>query len=130
MTAPRLALLAYLESNSTHPSAERLFADLKERHPSLSLSTVYKTLEAFLGAGLCRRIRRRRTVPRLGGGRDRPRARAPRLPEKGRRTSRRRWPTAKRRSPACGRPMPRSGAPTAPSPRCSSCRRAASCPPP
>jgi Fe2+ or Zn2+ uptake regulation protein len=56
VTAPRFAVLEYLETNSTHPSAEQLFADLRERHPSLSLSTVYKTLEAFLGAGLCRRI--------------------------------------------------------------------------
>jgi Fur family peroxide stress response transcriptional regulator len=56
VTAPRLAVMEYLESNSTHPSAERLFADLRERHPSLSLSTVYKTLEAFLRAGVCRRI--------------------------------------------------------------------------
>lgn len=56
VTAPRVAILEALESRRTHPSAEEVFADLRHRHPSLSLSTVYKTLEAFLEAGLVRRI--------------------------------------------------------------------------
>jgi len=67
VTAPRLAVMEYLESNSTHPSAERVFADLRERHPSLSLSTVYKTLEAFLRAGVCRRIAGEGTRLRVDG---------------------------------------------------------------
>jgi Fe2+ or Zn2+ uptake regulation protein len=29
VTAPRLAVLEYLESNPTHPSAENLFVDLR-----------------------------------------------------------------------------------------------------
>lgn len=56
VTAPRLTILAALESDRSHPNAEELFARLRADHPSLSLSTVYKTLEAFLRAGLCRRV--------------------------------------------------------------------------
>ena len=56
VTGPRLWILAALETRCSHPSADELFARLRARHPSLSLSTVYKTLEAFLRAGLCRRV--------------------------------------------------------------------------
>ncbi len=56
VTAPRLAILAALEADRTHPTAEQLFDTLRRAHPSLSLSTVYKTLESFLSTGLCRRI--------------------------------------------------------------------------
>lgn len=67
VTAPRLAVLRYLESNPTHPGAEQIFAELRSRHPSLSLSTVYKTLEAFLRAGVCRRIAGEGTRLRVDG---------------------------------------------------------------
>ena len=56
VTAPRLTILAALEADRTHPTAEEIHAKLRTRHPSLSLSTVYKTLEAFLRAGLVRRV--------------------------------------------------------------------------
>lgn len=56
VTGPRLAILEQLERDASHPTAEQVLAVLREDHPSLSLSTVYKTLEAFLGASLCRRV--------------------------------------------------------------------------
>jgi Fe2+ or Zn2+ uptake regulation protein len=56
VTGPRLAILGILERDATHPSAVRLFEYLRKTHPSLSLSTVYKTLEAFMVTGLCRRV--------------------------------------------------------------------------
>jgi Fe2+ or Zn2+ uptake regulation protein len=56
VTAPRLAILALLERDVSHPSAHHILEVLKPRHPSLSLSTVYGTLEAFLEAGLCRAV--------------------------------------------------------------------------
>lgn len=55
-TAPRLAILALLEADRNHPTAEQLLERLRQDYPSLSLSTVYKTLEAFLKAGLARRV--------------------------------------------------------------------------
>jgi len=49
-TAPRIQILAALEIDKSHPTAEELHDRLRGEHPSLSLSTVYKTLEVFLRA--------------------------------------------------------------------------------
>ncbi|MGO0122817.1 Fur family transcriptional regulator [Desulfothermobacter acidiphilus] len=50
-TPQRLAILAYLEENRTHPSVEEIYHALKPRFPSLSLATVYGTLELLEQAG-------------------------------------------------------------------------------
>ena len=55
-TGPRLAILAALERDRRHPGAEQVHAMLAGSHPSLSLSTVYSTLEAFVRAGLIRKV--------------------------------------------------------------------------
>jgi len=54
-TGPRVTLLAALEQDRSHPTAEQLYESLRPHYPSLSLSTVYETLDAFLRTGLCRR---------------------------------------------------------------------------
>jgi len=56
VTGPRLAILEEVERNPDHPSAEELHRKLIDEHPSLSLSTVYMTLDAFVRAGLARRM--------------------------------------------------------------------------
>ena len=56
VTGPRLAILGALATDRTHPSAEELHQSLLSTHPSLSLSTVYVTLEAFVVAGLARKL--------------------------------------------------------------------------
>lgn len=55
-TGPRMIILAALEHDHSHPTAEQLYEMLRQDHPSLSLSTVYQTLDAFLRTGLCRRV--------------------------------------------------------------------------
>lgn len=55
-TAPRVALLAALREDGSHPGAEQLFRRLAPGQPRLSLSTVYANLELLLGAGLVRRV--------------------------------------------------------------------------
>ncbi len=55
-TGPRLLVLTALEHDRSHPTAEHLYAQLRPKYPSLSLSTVYQTLDAFLRTGLCRRV--------------------------------------------------------------------------
>jgi Fe2+ or Zn2+ uptake regulation protein len=55
-TGPRMLILAALEYDRNHPTAEQIFDRLRQDSPSLSLSTVYQTLDAFLRAGLCRRV--------------------------------------------------------------------------
>ena len=55
-TGARVAILAALESDRRHPTAEMLFESLRAHLPSLSMSTVYATLESLLQRGLARRI--------------------------------------------------------------------------
>lgn len=55
-TAPRVALLAWLEGDRSHPTVEQLHEALRVSAPTLSLSTVYEALQVFARAGLCRRI--------------------------------------------------------------------------
>lgn len=50
-TPQRLAILSLLEGNTAHPSAEEIYHRLKVRYPSLSLATVYGTLESLARAG-------------------------------------------------------------------------------
>ena len=52
LTPQRQAIYEALAASSAHPSAEQLHAELRERVPSLSLATVYKTLEALTRVGL------------------------------------------------------------------------------
>lgn len=56
VTAPRVAVLEELERNRLHPNPIEIHRLLRARHPSLSLSTVYLTVEAFARAGLVRRL--------------------------------------------------------------------------
>jgi Fur family transcriptional regulator, peroxide stress response regulator len=55
-TGPRMLILEALENNCDHPTAEQLHEMLRHDHPSLSLSTIYQTLDAFIRNGLCRRV--------------------------------------------------------------------------
>ncbi len=55
-TGPRVAILDAIERNHNHPSAEEIYQELAESHPTLSLSTVYSTLNAFVRAGLVRKL--------------------------------------------------------------------------
>lgn len=52
LTPQRQAIYEALAASAAHPSAEQLHAALHERFPSLSLATVYKTLESFTRVGL------------------------------------------------------------------------------
>ena len=55
-TGPRLCILEAIAHNCSHPTAEQLHASLRQDYPSLSLSTVYQTLDTFIRNGLCRRV--------------------------------------------------------------------------
>jgi len=45
VTPQRLAILKYLDNNMTHPTADKIYRDLKKNNPSLSKTTVYNALE-------------------------------------------------------------------------------------
>ena len=45
ITSPRLEILKYLDEHHTHPNVEKIYSTLKKKHPSLSRTTVYNSLE-------------------------------------------------------------------------------------
>ena len=46
-TPQKLAIIAYLDGNKGHPSAEEIHKALRPRFPTMSLSTVYTTLRGL-----------------------------------------------------------------------------------
>jgi Fur family transcriptional regulator, peroxide stress response regulator len=55
-TRQREVLYEALAATKSHPTADELFQSVKAKDESLSLATVYNTLEAFSEVGLVRRI--------------------------------------------------------------------------
>jgi Fur family peroxide stress response transcriptional regulator len=53
VTPQRLAILEQLKLRKDHPSAEMIFRELKDEFPSLTLATVYNTLEKLRVSHLC-----------------------------------------------------------------------------
>lgn len=51
LTPQRLEILKYLEGNTTHPSAEDIYVEVKKRFPSMSFATVYNTLDTLMQGG-------------------------------------------------------------------------------
>ena len=51
LTPQRVAICHLLAGNTEHPSAQQLYEQLRPEYPSLSLTTVYNTLEALVALG-------------------------------------------------------------------------------
>jgi Fur family peroxide stress response transcriptional regulator len=52
VTPQRLAIYNYLASTKAHPNAEMIFKELQPIYPTMSLATVYKTMEILREIGL------------------------------------------------------------------------------
>jgi Fur family peroxide stress response transcriptional regulator len=52
LTPQRLAVYRYLTRVDTHPTAQQVYEALSPEYPSLSLATVYNTLETLVGLGV------------------------------------------------------------------------------
>lgn len=52
VTPQRLAIYQALASTKSHPSAEMIFNELQPQYPTMSLATVYKTIEILKELGL------------------------------------------------------------------------------
>ena len=52
----RDAILSLLQSARDHPSADRIYRQLKPDFPDLSLATVYRNLGQLCGQGVVRRV--------------------------------------------------------------------------
>ena len=63
----RDAILTYLRGTSAHPSAETVYADLKQQIPDLSLGTVYRNLSLFKEQGLIAGVATVNGVERFDG---------------------------------------------------------------
>lgn len=56
MTAQRLAVLEILSGNRTHPTADEIVADVRDRLGCVAPATIYNTLETLEELGFVRRI--------------------------------------------------------------------------
>lgn len=63
----RNAILSYLKSVDTHPSAEMVFTHLKQEIPDLSLGTVYRNLSLFKNQGLVQSVATVKGIERFDG---------------------------------------------------------------
>ena len=63
----RDAILTYLRSTTTHPSAEMVFTQLKPEIPDLSMGTVYRNLNLFKQQGLAVSVATVKGVERFDG---------------------------------------------------------------
>lgn len=52
----RIRILDFLANNPCHPTADTVLNEMKKEMPTLSKSTVYKTLKAFVDGGILREI--------------------------------------------------------------------------
>ena len=52
MTPQRIAIMGYLDGNVTHPGAGDIYWALHEQFPTMSLATVYNTLETLKEKGM------------------------------------------------------------------------------
>ena len=60
-THQRMTILETMEACDFHPGPEEIYDLIKEKNPTISLATVYNTLDSFAKAGLISR------VPSIGG---------------------------------------------------------------
>ena len=56
VTPQRLAVYAALAATTEHPTAETLYKELRPNYPTMSLATVYKSLDAFCEIGIVREL--------------------------------------------------------------------------
>jgi len=56
LTAPREAIVEFLNSSSKHMSAKEIYMSLQKSYPNLGLSTVYRTLDLLARMGIVTKL--------------------------------------------------------------------------
>lgn len=56
VTPQRLAVCELILSSKDHPTADRIFREVKKKHPTISLATVYQTLHLLTDIGLLQEL--------------------------------------------------------------------------
>ena len=67
VTPQRLAIFEQLMGRKDHPSAEMIFNEIKDDFPSLTLVTVYNTLQKLESTNLCIKVNPLHTSARYDG---------------------------------------------------------------
>src|SRR3989304_1541429 len=55
-TPQRIAICRFALSSRAHPSVQRIYREVKKTHPTVSLATVYKTLQILKEIGLVQEL--------------------------------------------------------------------------
>jgi Fur family peroxide stress response transcriptional regulator len=55
-TPQRIAICRYALNSREHPNAQKIYREVKKTHPTVSLATVYKTLEVLKKIGLIQEL--------------------------------------------------------------------------
>lgn len=71
VTPQRLAVLESLQQRRDHPSADKIFQEVRRLLPAISFNTVYKTLEIFCQKGLVSKVNPLHEVARYDAERGR-----------------------------------------------------------
>ncbi len=71
VTPQRLAILASLQHRHDHPSAEKIYQEVRRQLPAISFNTVYKTMEILCQKGLVTKVNPLHEVARYDGETDR-----------------------------------------------------------
>jgi len=56
LTPQRMAILEVLSGDTSHPSAQAIYQEVRSRYPMISFATVYKTLKVLEGIGEIRAL--------------------------------------------------------------------------
>lgn len=56
LTPQRIAIMQYLDGNTEHPSADFIHRALNQKYPTMSMATVYNTLETLTKQGYLREL--------------------------------------------------------------------------
>jgi Fur family peroxide stress response transcriptional regulator len=55
-TPQRISICRFTLSSKEHPSAQKVYSEVKKTHPTVSLSTVYKTLQVLKELGMLQEL--------------------------------------------------------------------------
>ena len=64
VTPQRIAVLEALNNLKNHPTADKIKEYVVKNHPSISVGTIYKTLETFVDKGLVKKVKTEKDVMR------------------------------------------------------------------
>ncbi|TFH01344.1 MAG: transcriptional repressor [Calditrichales bacterium] len=67
VTYQRIAILKSLQERNDHPTAEDIYQEIKKTYPTISLATVYKTLETFARHDIIHKVNRLHDMARYDG---------------------------------------------------------------